>query len=68
MAVNRDVRALSAPDLLWAIVERAREVERFMFPGPHAPGVKPGKFLIDATETDLDDWNHRRIEVLREPH
>ncbi|GMU70694.1 MAG: UbiD family decarboxylase [Burkholderiales bacterium] len=68
VAVNRDVRALSAPDLLWAIVERAREVERFMFPGPHAPGVKPGKFLIDATETDLDDWNHRRIEVLREPH
>lgn len=67
VAVNRDVGALSASDVLWAIVERAKDAERFAFSGTGLPGVKPGKFLIDATAADLDDWNHRRIEVYREP-
>ena len=67
VAVNRDVKARSASDLLWAIVERASQAEQFAFSRSGVPGIKPGKFLIDATETDLEDWNHRRIEVYREP-
>lgn len=67
VAVNRDVDARSAPDVLWAIVERAREAERFAFAKAGAPGVKAEKFLVDATEPDLDDWNHRRIEIYRAP-
>ncbi len=67
VAVNRDVAARSAPDVLWAIVERAVDGERFAFSRGPTPGVKPGKFLIDATEADPADWNHRRIEVYRPP-
>ncbi len=67
VAVNRDVGARSASEVLWAIVERARDAERFAFSGAGTPGVKPGKFLVDATEVDPDDWNHRRIEVYRPP-
>lgn len=68
VAVNRDVDALSASDLLWAIIERARDAGRFAFSPSGTVGVKPDKFLIDATDADLDDWNHRRIEIYREPH
>ena len=67
VAVNRDVGARSASEVLWAIVERARDADRFAFSGAGTPGVKPGKFLVDATEVDPDDWNHRRIEVYRPP-
>ncbi|MCC7116174.1 MAG: UbiD family decarboxylase [Burkholderiales bacterium] len=65
VAVNRDVDAGAADAVLWSIVERAKSAEHFDFSGDDRPGVKPGKFLIDATERDLADWNHRRIEVLR---
>ena len=67
VAVNRDVGARSAADVLWAVGERAKDAERFAFSTAGMPGVKPGKFLVDATEADLDDWNHRRIEVYRPP-
>lgn len=67
VAVNRDVAAHSAPDVMWAIVERAVDAERFAFSKAGTPGIKAGKFLVDATEADLADWNHRRIEVYRPP-
>lgn len=65
VAVNRDVDPSLPAEVLWSIVERAGSSERFAFAGPGTAGVKPGKFLIDATEGDLADWNHRRIAVRR---
>ncbi|MCC6869099.1 MAG: UbiD family decarboxylase [Burkholderiales bacterium] len=65
VAVNRDVGARRAADVLWAIVERARDASQFAFSPSGLPGIKPGKFFIDATESDLGDWNHRRIDIFR---
>ncbi|MCC7039205.1 MAG: UbiD family decarboxylase [Burkholderiales bacterium] len=67
VAINRDVGSQRASEVLWAIVERARDAADFAFSRPGVPGTKPGKFFIDATESDLTDWNHRRIEVLPAP-
>lgn len=67
VAVNRDVGSRRASEVLWAIVERARDAADFAFSRQGVPGTKPGKFFIDATESDLTDWNHRRIEVLPAP-
>lgn len=67
VAVNEDVAARSASDVLWAIVERADGADRFAFSAPGLRGIKAGKFLIDATAANPGDWNHRRIEVYRAP-
>jgi UbiD family decarboxylase len=63
VAVNEDVQGGSAEDVLWAIVERANARERFSFSEAGVPNVKAGKFLVDATATDLRDWNQRKIQV-----
>lgn len=64
VAVNRDVGSRLASDVLWAIVERARDADRFAFSDDAVPGRRPGKFFVDAT-ADLSDWNHRRVEIYR---
>ena len=64
--VNQDVNTRSGADILWAVTQRARDVENFMFSGKKHPVFQERKLVIDATVTDLGLWDNRRIEVYGE--
>ncbi|MCC6474386.1 MAG: UbiD family decarboxylase [Burkholderiales bacterium] len=63
--VNEDVASRSAADLLWAILQRAHNRERFRFLEQGQAGEQMERFLVDATVGDLAAWQNRRIEIFR---
>jgi 2,5-furandicarboxylate decarboxylase 1 len=63
--VNRDVNTRSAADILWAVTQRARDVDNFMFSEKKHPVFQERKLVIDATVADYNLWDNRRIEVFR---
>ncbi len=63
IAVQDDVAASSAADVLWSILERARLPDQFRFSADGHPVSGARKFFIDATSRNRADWNERRIRV-----
>ena len=61
--VNRDVNTRSATDILWAVTQRARDVDNFMFSQKKHPVFHERKLVIDATVDNFEFWDNRRIEV-----
>jgi 2,5-furandicarboxylate decarboxylase 1 len=61
--VNADVNLRSATDILWAIIQRAKDVENFMFSDRKHPVFQERKLAVDATVSDLTQWDNRRISV-----
>ena len=61
--VNEDVGSRSAPDLLWAMLHRASNSDRFRFSSRRHPIYNTDKFFIDATVNDLAAWENRRVGV-----
>lgn len=63
--VNEDVASRSAPDLLWAILQRAHNSDHFAFTTERHPVNKTDRFLVDATVGNLAAWENRRLDVYR---
>lgn len=63
--VDEDVSSRSGADLVWAIVERALDQERFVFGRHVVGGYQREKLAIDATAGDPRGWETRRVAVYR---
>lgn len=61
--VNEDVASRSAPDLLWAVLQRASNRDHFNFSDQRHPVYNTDKFFVDATVADLSALENRRVGV-----
>ena len=61
--LNNDVSLHSEGDILWALTQRTEKGRDFLFSSQSESSVLPEKIIIDATVSDLSDWNNRRIQV-----
>jgi UbiD family decarboxylase len=64
--VNKDVDVSSPADLLWAVIQRAKQREDFRFSESQHPIFKESKIAVDATVDNLRTWGNRRIRVYGE--
>jgi UbiD family decarboxylase len=64
--VNEDVDISSPSDILWAVIQRAKDADAFHF-GEKQRGVfKESKLIVDASLPELTSWRNRRIRVFGE--
>jgi UbiD family decarboxylase len=63
--VNNDVGSGSAQDLLWALLQRARNSDHFTFTSERHPLHNTDRFVVDATVSNFSAWENRRVNVCR---
>jgi UbiD family decarboxylase len=64
--VNEDVDISSPSDILWAVIQRAKDVEDFRFSEKTAGAFKERKVIVDASVSELTSWGNKRIRVFGE--